>query len=321
MPPDELTRLSNVAFGIALALYLVGSFGYFHHLAFRRRGVLKVARVAAYGGAAIHGSSIVARGVAAGRAPWGNLFEYVTVVGFLIVVAYLIVERRWRTESVGGFALGAAVAALGGATLVYVPPGPLVPALNSYWLVIHVAMAMLASALFTLGFVFTILYLVQDRRERRLAARRPAVPSPAPALIGAVAGRDRPDDYVPAGEPEEAVAPVHPSSRSRLPSAATLDRFAYRTILFAFPIWTLGPLIFGSIWAEQAWGRYWAWDPKEVWAFVTWVMFAGYLHARATVGWRGRRAAVLAVLGFAALVFNLIVVNTSIASLHGYAQT
>lgn len=320
MPPDELTRLSNVAFGIALALYLVASFGYFHHLAFRRRRVLNVARVAAYVGAAVHGASIVARGVAAGRPPWGNLFEYVTVVGFLIVVGYLIFERLWRTESVGGFVLGAAVAALGGATLVYVPPGPLVPALNSYWLVIHVAMAMLASALFTLGFVFTILYLVQDRRERRLAARRPAVVAPQPALVRTGA-RDRPEDYVPAEEPEEAAVPVHPSSRSRLPAAATLDRFAYRTIVFAFPIWTLGPLIFGSIWAEQAWGRYWAWDPKEVWAFVTWVVFAGYLHARATVGWRGRRAAVIAIIGFAALVFNLIVVNTSIASLHGYAQT
>jgi cytochrome c-type biogenesis protein CcsB len=98
-----------------------------------------------------------------------------------------------------------------------------------------------------------------------------------------------------------------------------LDRIAYRTIVFAFPIWTLA-VIFGAIWAEEAWGRYWGWDPKEVWSFVTWVVFAGYLHARATVGWRGRRAAVLALIGFAALVFNLVVVNTVIAGLHSYAQ-
>lgn len=318
MPPDELTRASNIAFGIALALYLAAAVGYFHHMVFRRRGVLRVARAVAYAGAAVHAGSIVARGVAAGRAPWGNLFEYVTVVGFLIVVAYLIVERLWHTESVGGFALGTAAAALGGATLAYVPPGPLVPALNSYWLLIHVVMATLASALFTLGFVFSVLYLVQERRERRLAARREVTPSREPALVGAGAAV-RPEDYVAAGEPEDPSATVHPSRRSRLPAAATLDRLAYRTIVFAFPIWTLA-VVLGAIWAEEAWGRYWGWDPKEVWSFITFVVFAGYLHARATVGWRGRRAAVLAVIGFVALVFNLIVVNTVIAGLHSYAD-
>lgn len=317
MPPDELTRLSNVAFGIALALYLVASFGYFHHLAFRRRGVLAAGRVAAYAGAVVHIGSIVARGIAAERVPWGNLFEYITVVGFLIVAAYLIVERLWRTEAIGGFALGAAVATLGGATLVYVPPGPLVPALNSYWLLIHVVMAMIASALFALGFVFTVLYLIQRRRETRASARHGDRPSEETPPVAAGAG-ERPEDYVPAEEPDATPVPVHPSERSRLPAAERLDRMAYRTIVFAFPIWTLA-VVFGAIWAEEAWGRYWGWDPKEVWSFVTWVVFAGYLHARATVGWRGTRAAVLAVTGFAALVFNLIVVNTVIAGLHSYA--
>ena len=316
MPPDELTRVSNIAFGIVLALYLVAAVTYFHHLVFRRRAVLKVARGAAYAGVALHGASIVARGIDAGRAPWGNLFEYVTVVGFLIVLAYLVIERVWRTEALGGFVLGTAVAALGGSILAYVPPGPLVPALNSYWLLIHVAMATIASAMFTLGFVFTILYLIQDRRERRLAASRTPAPARTPALVAAGVG-ERPEDYVLAEEPAEPDA-GHPSTRSRLPAASTLDRLAYRTIVFAFPIWTLA-VVLGAIWAEEAWGRYWGWDPKEVWAFVTWVMFAGYLHARATVGWRGRRAAVLAILGFASLVFNLTVVNTAIAGLHSYA--
>jgi cytochrome c-type biogenesis protein CcsB len=317
VPPDELTGLSNVAFGIALGLYLAASVGYFHHLAFRRRGVLRVARVAAFAGAAVHAGSIVARGVAAGRAPWGNLFEYVTVVGFLVVAAYLVIERLWHTEAVGGFAFGAVVGALGGATLAYVPPGPLVPALNSYWLLIHVVMATIASALFMLGTVFSVLYLVQERREGRLALSRTQAPVREPALVAAGAG-DRPDDYAPAEEPDETPSSIHPVTRSRLPDAATLDRFAYRTIVFAFPIWTLA-VIFGAIWAEEAWGRYWGWDPKEVWAFVTWVVFAGYLHARATVGWRGRRAAALAIVGFASLVFNLTVVNTAIAGLHSYA--
>jgi cytochrome c-type biogenesis protein CcsB len=308
-----LTGFSTTAFGIALALYLVAMIGYFHHLAYRRHRVLLVARVLAWSGAAVHAASVVARGAAAGRVPWGNLYEYVTVLGLLIVVAYLILERVWRSEAVGGFVLGVAVAAMGGATLVYVPPGPLVPALNSYWLRIHVVMAMLGSALFTLGAVFSVLYLVQERRERRGSVAAP-VAGKYPVVAGG--SGERPDDYVSAEEPEAVTVP----RRSRLPAAAVLDRMAYRTIVFAFPIWTLA-VIFGAIWAEDAWGRYWAWDPKEVWSFITWVVFAAYLHARATVGWRGRRAAMVALVGFAALVFNLVIVNTVIAGLHSYAGT
>ena len=310
--PAELT--TNAAFGIGIGLYLLATLGYFHHLAFRRSAVLRVARVLAYAGVAAHAASVVMRGIAAGRVPWGNLFEYVALTGVILVAAYLILERRWRTEAVGGFVLGFAVAAMGAAVLVYVPPGPLVPALDSYWLLIHVVLATIASALFTLGFVFTVLYLVQERRERTPAAE----PRRAReyALVGAGAG-ERPEDYVTADETE---TPADPPRTGRLPAAAVLDARAYRTIVFAFPIWTLA-VIFGAIWAEQSWGRYWAWDPKETWAFITWVAFAGYLHARATVGWRGRRAAVLAVVGFASLVFNLVIVNLFAGSIHGYAGT
>ncbi|HZB03642.1 MAG TPA: c-type cytochrome biogenesis protein CcsB [Actinomycetota bacterium] len=311
MADDALTRFSNLTFGITLALYLAAAVASFHHLAFHRGRVLGAARALAFTGVAVHLTSIVTRGLAAGRVPWGNMYEYVSAVSFLLVMAYLVVERRWRVDAAGGFVLATAVTAMGAATLIYVPPGPLVPALNSYWLRIHVVMAMLGSALFTLGFVFTSLYLWQDRRERRSAPT--AAPARQAALVGARG--DHAEDHVPAEEPE---APVQPPRRGRLPAAASLDRLAYRTIVFAFPIWTLA-VIFGAIWAEQAWGRYWGWDPKEVWSFVTWVVFAGYLHARATVGWRGRPAAVLAVIGFVALVFNLVVVNTVIAGLHSYA--
>jgi cytochrome c-type biogenesis protein CcsB len=283
----------------------------FHFLAFRRRGVLTAGRIVAFAGLAAHGVSVVTRGLAAGRVPWGNMYEYASVLGFLIVAAYLLViERAWRTEEVRGFAIGTAVLAMAGATLIYVPPGPLVPALNSYWIQIHVVLAVLASSLFILATVFTVLYLVQDRRERRSAPA--ALLAREPALVGAAG--ERPEDYAPADGAEA----VSPAPRSRLPAAAALDRMAYRTIVFAFPIWTMA-IIAGAIWAEQAWGRYWGWDPKEVWSFVSWVVFAAYLHARATVGWRGRRAAVLALVGFGALVFNLVVVNTVIAGLHSYA--
>jgi cytochrome c-type biogenesis protein CcsB len=309
---EALTQLSNAAFGVALALYLLAAIASFHHLAFRRRGVLTAGTALAWIGLGVHTASVVARGAAAGRVPWGNLYEYVSVVGLLVVGAYLLTARAWRTEAVGGFVLAVVVAGMGGATLIYVPPGPLVPALNSYWLRIHVVMAMLGSALFTLGFVFTVLSLVQARKERR-HAEAGSPPQPLPVVAG---GGERPEDYVPA---DDAGAAIPTPPRGRLPSAATLDRLAYRTIVFAFPIWTMA-VIFGAIWAEEAWGRYWGWDPKEVWSFITWVVFAAYLHARATVGWRGTRAAVLAIVGFAALVFNLIVVNTVIAGLHSYAQ-
>jgi cytochrome c-type biogenesis protein CcsB len=215
------------------------------------------------------------------------------------------------------------------ATLVYVPPGPLVPALESYWLRIHVMAAMIASALFTLGFVFTTLYLVQDRRERQIARRAATAPAPALATVGAglphdlESGADEVEDRVTVtlGTVEgngHGPAAVEERAPSRLPEAGVLDRLAYKVTAFAFPIWTFA-VIAGAIWAENAWGRYWAWDPKEVWSFITWVVFAGYLHARATQGWRGRRAAILAIVGFAALVFNLVVVNTVVVGLHSYA--
>ncbi|MGH2545919.1 MAG: c-type cytochrome biogenesis protein CcsB [Actinomycetota bacterium] len=311
----RLTTASNLTFGLALVLYLAAAVASFHFLAFRRRGVLTAGRVVAFAGLAGHGVSVVTRGLAAGRVPWGNMYEYASVLGFLIVAAYLLViERAWRTEEVRGFAIGAAVLAMAGATLIYVPPGPLVPALNSYWIRIHVVLAVMASSLFTLGTVFTLLSLVQERRERRSAPATLAAREPA--LVGAAG--ERPDDYTSADGVEEPPPSPSPAVRSRLPAAAALDRMAYRTIVFAFPIWTMA-VIAGAIWAEQAWGRYWGWDPKEVWSFVTWVVFAAYLHARATVGWRGRRAAVLALVGFGALVFNLVVVNTVIAGLHSYA--
>ena len=320
----DLAALSNFTFGLALVLYLVAMAAYFHHLAFRRRAVAVAATLLASAGLATHVASVVARGLAAGRVPWGNMYEYSSMVGLVAVAAYLIVvERVWKAPALGGFALGAAVLVMAAAILLYVPPGPLVPALNSYWIRIHVVAAMTGSALFMLGTVFTVLYLVQDARERR-AARRGSASERVPALA-AVGGGGLPDDHVPSpDEPEsperESLAgepPIGPG-RWRLPPAASLDRLAYRTIAFAFPIWTFA-VIAGAIWAEEAWGRYWGWDPKETWSFITWTVFAAYLHARATVGWRGRRAAVLALVGFGALAFNLYAVNLIVSGLHSYA--
>jgi cytochrome c-type biogenesis protein CcsB len=319
-----MTRASNLAFGLALVLYLVAMVGYFHHLAYRRRAPLLGARIAVHLGLAAHLVSIVGRGIAADRVPWGNLYEYVVVTGFLIVAVYvLVVERFTRMRTLGGFVLGTAVLGMAGSILVYVPPGPLVPALNSYWIRIHVVAAMLATALFTLGFVCTVLYLIRDRRERR--TEREARP---PARAMAPLGGGMPHDLVPEADESEGVVTVtlpetvgngskEPVRSTRLPAAAALDSLAYKAIAFAFPIWTFA-VIAGAIWAEQAWGRYWGWDPKEVWAFITWVVFAGYLHARATAGWRGTKAAVVGVIGFASMLVSYYVVNFVLVGLHTY---
>ena len=262
--------------------------------------------------------SIVARGFAAHRVPWGNMYEYSTLLALLVVAGYLlIVEGMYRVRTLGGFALMFSVLTMAVAvSFLYVGPGPLVPALNSYWIKIHVQAAIWGSSLFALGGIVTILYLFQDRWERRqLSAIRDQEPPP---IMGGAIDMDAPSDLDPDVDEIDAVSTPLPR-RGRLPSATTLDRVAYRIIAFAFPIWTFA-VIAGAIWAQEAWGRYWGWDPKETWSFITWTIFAGYLHARATSGWKGRRAAAIAVVGFVSLLITYYAVNLWIVGLHSYAK-
>ncbi|TMK29936.1 MAG: c-type cytochrome biogenesis protein CcsB [Actinobacteria bacterium] len=284
--------------------------GYFYYLAFRRQLAWRSASLAAFLGLSAHALSVVARGFAAGRVPWGNMYEYSSLLALLVVAGYLfVVEGVFKVRLLGGFVLAFSVLTMAIAVMfLYVGPGPLVPALNSYWIKIHVVAAITGSSLFALGCIVTILYLAKDRRERRSAA------VVAPIMGGSVDLDDAPPHFE-AGA-DEPVGGV--TRRGILPPAAVLDRVAYRTIAFAFPIWTFA-VIAGAIWAEQAWGRYWGWDPKETWSFITWVIFAGYLHARATSGWRGRRAAVIALVGFASLLVTYYAVNLWIVGLHSYA--
>jgi cytochrome c-type biogenesis protein CcsB len=212
--------------------------------------------------------------------------------------------------------MGVALLLMGTARSLYAPAGPLVPALNTYWIKIHVIAAIAASSVFSLAFVFSVLYLLKDRRERRHA-----VGFAGGSTVGAAfAGTETRDD---AGFPVDHLtveaSPDGVATASRLPSAATFDRLAFWATSIAFPIWTFA-VIAGALWANKAWGRYWGWDPKETWAFITWVIYAGYLHARATAGWRGRKAAVVNVVGFASLMVTYYVVNLWIVGLHSYAK-
>ena len=230
-------------------------------------------------GFALHTTAVTARGLAAGRAPWGNMYEFAAAAALAAAAAYLVFLRRQPVRDLGAWIIGLVTLTLGLAvTVLYTPAGDLVPALNSYWLVIHVAAAIISGGVFTVGAAATVLYLLRARADRR---------------GGGSYGR-------------------------HLPPAAVLDKVVHSAHLFAFPVWTFA-VIAGAIWAEESWGRYWGWDPKETWAFITWVLYAAHLHAQATAGWATRKANWFALAGYLAFVFNFFGVNMWITGLHSYA--
>ncbi|MEU6641132.1 c-type cytochrome biogenesis protein CcsB [Saccharomonospora sp. NPDC046836] len=232
-------------------------------------------------GVLLHCSALVLRGLATSRVPWGNMYEYIMAVCLIAVVAWLVMLRKFPVRHLSMFMLLPVVMLMFiGGTWLYSVAAPLQPALQSYWLVIHVSAAAASSGVFLVPGVASILYLIRSRNESN------------PAKFARFA--------------------------PKLPSLDVLDRIAYRTTVFAFPVFTFGVLC-GAVWAEAAWGRFWGWDPKETVAFIAWVIYAAYLHSRATAGWRGRRAAMINVVGFAATVFNLFFVNLVTTGLHSYA--
>jgi cytochrome c-type biogenesis protein CcsB len=250
----------------------------------RRWGQIAVA--VAVLGALTHAGVLVTRGLAADRLPWGNMYEFATAMVLVATVSFLIFAVRMpAVRHLGAFVMGPVVVALVLIGLfLYAEAGPLVAALRSYWLAVHVTSAILGFGIFFVSGIASGAYLLRSRHDARLAA-----------------GQGRGDGVL-----------------SRLPSAATLDRVAHRTAVFGFPIWTFA-VIAGAIWAESAWGRFWGWDPKETWAFIAWVVYAAYLHARTTAGWRGRAAAWVNVTGLVVMVFNLLYVNMVSTGLHSYA--
>jgi cytochrome c-type biogenesis protein CcsB len=236
-------------------------------------------------GAVVHAGSVVVRGVAVDAVPWSNMYEFASVAGLVGVIAFFGV--LWKAPSIrrlGGFVLLPAIVMMFLAgTVWYSRAQPLVPALQSYWLAIHVTLAATSEGALMTSAVLTVLYLVKARHDRR---------------------------------------PLRSSSLARLaerlPAATSLDKAAYRVVAFSFPLYTVA-VICGAIWAEAAWGRYWGWDPKETWAFIVWVVYACYLHARATAGWKGRAAAWINLAGFFSITFNFLVVNIVVSGLHSYA--
>ncbi|MDO5644455.1 MAG: c-type cytochrome biogenesis protein CcsB [Dermabacter sp.] len=236
-------------------------------------------------------TGVILRGIATERVPWGNMYEFTMTGAAVVMTLYLLLSARLPDlRHLGVFILGPVlVLMLIAQTSWFLPAAALTPSLqNSHWLVIHVIVAILSIALFSIGAVTSVLQLVQTRRERRALEGLPVA------------------------------FPAHERVMRRLPSARRLEALSFQVNAVGFVLWTF-TLITGSIWANYAWGRYWGWDPKEVWTFVIWVVYAAYLHARATQGFRGTRAAYFALAGFASVVINYTVVNTVINGLHSYS--
>lgn len=229
-------------------------------------------------GALLHVASIATRGLATGRWPIGNMYEFISMVTFAAVVTWLVMLRRTpgaRAAAPWVLLLVVVLMTIAG-TAIYTPAGPVMPALKSYWLPVHVTAIAVSSGLLLVSGMASLLFLLRSWNR-------------VPAALA-----------------------------ERLPAADLLDRVAYRIMIVAFPLYTFA-VVAGAVWAESAWGRFWGWDPKETVAFVAWVIYAAYLHARATAGWRTGRAAWVNVAGFATMIFNLFFINLVVAGLHSYA--
>ncbi|CAM2841822.1 c-type cytochrome biogenesis protein CcsB [Prescottella defluvii] len=233
-------------------------------------------------GVVLHVASIVIRGFATERFPLGNMYEFVSMACAAAVVAGIVALRK--TADLWVFLLVPVLVLMFlAATVLYADAAPVVPALRSFWLPIHVTIISVGSGIFMVSGIASILFLFRMKFPRD---------EEGTGFFGKVA--------------------------QRLPDAETLDRLAYKTTIVAFPLFGAG-IILGAIWAEAAWGRFWGWDPKETVSFIAWVIYAAYLHARATSGWRDTKAAWINIVGFVAMLFNLFIINMVVSGLHSYA--
>lgn len=272
--------------------------------------------------AGLHALGVVLRGVATQRPPWTNMYEFAMTSAAAVMVVFLVLcLRRLDLRSLAVFVLGPMLLLmLVAQTFWIVPAAELTPSLqNSHWLVIHIGVAIIATALSILGAVVVGLQLSAARHEkaqRERALRGDATVESAAGLVEAEARSSKNG----AGRVEGLRGHWGRFGRilDRLPDSVKLEGLSFRIHAIGFVCWTF-TLIFGAIWAREAWGRPWGWDPKEVWTFVIWVVYAAYLHARSTGGFRGTRAAWLALAGFLCVVFNYTIVNTVINGFHSYS--
>ncbi len=295
---EPLSRISLLGIFAAMALYTVAFLLLalnLSRLASEKKSIRESAgKLENYGliflwiAAAFHAFGVISRGIAASRVPWANMYEF-SITGTLVAVTIFLVSQRIRSDIrlIATFVAGFVLLVLGIATTVwYVEVKTLMPALQDYWLVIHVSVAILGTAFFNIAAALSIAYLFKGARF--LEAPKSKILQWGKRLL------------------------------AMFPDAAKLERASYRFNIIGFILWSF-TLIAGAIWAERAWHRYWGWDTKEVWTFIIWTIYAGYLHANATRGWSGKRSAILSLIGFAAIIFNFSIVNLYFKGLHVYS--
>ncbi len=265
-------------FLLTFILYILAAVCYFVFLFSKKEGSAKAGFTLAFLGLLLHTLALILRTVESGHAPFTNMYESLSFLAWSSVLAYLIIEWKYRVRRAGAYFLLIVIAfmALASSPLMPKEAAPLVPALQSYWLWLHVSVTLIGEAFFAVAFITSIMYLRAEAREKR----------------GRMSGTG--------------------------PSAEKLDSISYLAVAVGFPLFTLGGLVFGMAWAYKAWGSYWSWDPKEVWSLITWFVFALYLHTRIVMGWKGRRSAVIAIIGFLAAMFTYFGVNYLLSSLHSY---
>jgi cytochrome c-type biogenesis protein CcsB len=268
----------STLFALAFLTYAGAAFFYFIFLFGKRENLAKMGYTMSVAGLVIHTAALILRTIESGHAPFTNMYESLSFLAWSAILAYVIIEGKFKLRKAGPYFMLIVIGlmALASSPLMPANATPLVPALQSYWLWLHVSVTMLGEAFFAVAFVTSIMYLIADSREKKGIAKEGAI------------------------------------------SSEKLDSVSYRCVAIGFPLFTLGGLVFGMVWAYKAWGTYWSWDPKEVWSLITWFVFALYLHTRVVMGWKGRRSAIIAILGFLAALFTYFGVNYLLAGLHSY---
>ena len=267
-------------FKFASFLYLIGTLAYLAYIFFLKSPLSKIAVIAVSIGFASHTLAILTRSFEAGYTPVTSLYESLSFFAWMIIGILLVANLKYKVKVLGSFLTPIALILMFFAFALPKEIFPLAPVLKSYWHPFHVIFAFLGNAIFALTFCCGVMYLIQ---EHQLKSKR--------------------------------MGPI----TKRLPPLNLLDDLSYQSLKYGFPLLTLG-IITGAVWAEYAWGRYWNWDPKETWSLITWLLYAALLHQRLTVGWRGRKAAIMAIAGFLAILFTFLGVNLLLPGLHTYSK-
>ena len=357
---------SSEFYGIATIGYVIAMIVYITYLAFRNESIGKFASSVTVISFMSQTIAFLLRWFEAAdmglrsfwRPPISNLYESIIFFVWCLILGYLIVEFKYKNRSFGAF-----VTPIAGLALAFIEMSgmsksidPLVPALQSNWLLVHVMMSFIAYAGFAIAFATGLMYLiVKTDRKTELTYIFWTVTLSIMLILLVAMGMDFMKFKVVATSQQEFIKSY--LMKATFASSSTgiavlswivgvafsflvwnygsalkkiimslnitsdmLDEITYKAIAIGFPIFTLGGLIFGAIWADQAWGVYWSWDPKETWSLITWFFYAFYLHARLMRGWRGNKVAVVAVLGFVAVIFTYLGVNLLLSGLHAYGE-